>query len=105
MYAIVEIGGQQFQVEKNQEIFVNKLEGNEGDKKEIEKVLLINDGKSLSIGNPTVKNSKVVVSILEQVKGNKVIVFKKKKRKGYQKQNGHRQQYTKIKIESINTKK
>ena len=104
MYAIVEIAGQQFKIEKDQELFVHRLEGKEGDKKEFEKVLLLDNGKSVSVGTPTVKNSKIVVSILEHLKGDKVIVFKKKRRKGYQKSNGHRQQFTKIKVEDILTK-
>jgi large subunit ribosomal protein L21 len=101
MYAIVEIAGQQFKVEKGQEIFVHRLEGDEGDKVTFEDVLLTdNDGK-VNVGTPNVKGSKVEAEILEQVKGDKVIVFKKKRRKGYRVKNGHRQQFTKILINSI----
>lgn len=101
MYAIVEIAGQQFKVEKDQQIFVHRLEGNEGDKIEFDSVLLKSDGGKVTLGTPVVKNSKVTAKILEHLKGDKVIVFKKKRRKGYKKKNGHRQYLTKIAIESI----
>jgi len=101
MHAIVEIAGQQFKVEKGQEIFVHRLDANEGDKKEFESVLLVNDGKKVEVGTPTVAGVKVSATVLGHQKGDKVIVFKKKRRKGYQKSNGHRQQFTKIKIEDI----
>jgi large subunit ribosomal protein L21 len=101
MYAIVTIAGQQFKVEKDQSLFVHRLEGNEGDKLEFDEVLLVaNDGK-IKVGTPTVKNAKVSATIIEHAKGDKVIIFKKKRRKGYQKQSGHRQQFTKIKVEEI----
>ena len=101
MYAIVTIQGQQFKVEKDQSLFVHRLEGNEGDKLEFDEVLLVaNDGK-ITVGNPTVKNAKVSATIIEHAKGDKVIIFKKKRRKSYQKQSGHRQQFTKIKVEDI----
>ena len=98
MYAIVEIAGQQFKVEKDQEIFVNKLEGSEGDKVTFENVLLTADGDKFDIGALKLK---VNATILEHVKGDKVIIFKKKRRKGYKVKNGHRQQYTKLKINDI----
>ncbi len=101
MNAIVEIAGQQFKVVKGQEIFVHRLEGKEGDKVSFDKVLLKEDGGKVTVGKPTVDKSKVTVKILEHLKGDKVIVFKKKRRKAYQKRNGHRQQFTKISIESI----
>lgn len=101
MYVIVEILGQQFKVEKGQEIFVHRLEGKEGDKVSFDNVLLKADGDKVSVGTPTIDKSKVSAKIVEHVKGDKVIVFKKKRRKGYQKQNGHRQQFTKISIEAI----
>jgi large subunit ribosomal protein L21 len=101
MYAIVEIAGQQFKVEKGQEIFVHRLEGNEGDKVTFEDVLLTDDGGKVNVGTPNVKGSKVEAEILEHLKGDKVIVFKKKRRKGYRVKNGHRQQFTKILINSI----
>lgn len=101
MYAIVTIAGQQFKVEKDQSLFVHRLEGNEGDKLEFDEVLLVaNDGK-VKVGTPTVKNAKVSATIIEHAKGDKVIIFKKKRRKTYQKQSGHRQQFTKIKVEEI----
>ena len=101
MYAIVEIAGQQFKVEKDKKLFVHQLNANEGDSVDFEKVLLVdNDGK-IAVGTPTVKGAKVTVKVLEHVKGEKVIVFKKKRRKSYQKMNGHRQQFTRIQIETI----
>jgi len=101
MNAIVEIAGQQFRVAKGQELFVHRLEGKEGDKVTFEKVLLKEDGGKVTIGKPTVDKAKVTAKILSHLKGDKVIVFKKKRRKAYQKRNGHRQQFTKIAIESI----
>jgi large subunit ribosomal protein L21 len=101
MYAIVEIAGQQFKVEKDKKLFVHQLEAKEGDSVDFEKVLLVdNDGK-VAVGTPTVKGAKVTAKVLEHVKGEKVIVFKKKRRKTYQKMNGHRQQFTQIQIETI----
>lgn len=101
MYAIVEIAGQQFKVEKEQKIFVHRLEGEEGAKVDFDKVLLFDDDKNVKVGTPVVKGVKVSAKILEHLKGDKVIVFKKKRRKGYQKQNGHRQYLSKIQIEDI----
>lgn len=101
MYAIVEIAGQQFKVEKDQKLFVHRLEGEEGASLSFDKVLLIdNDGK-VQIGTPTVQDAKVNVKILKHLKGDKVIVFKKKRRKGYAVKNGHRQYLTQIQVESI----
>ncbi|RLD43793.1 MAG: 50S ribosomal protein L21 [Bacteroidetes bacterium] len=101
MYAIVEIAGQQFKVEKNNQIFVHRLEGEEGASLEFDKVLLIEDGKSIKVGTPTVEGAKVSAKIISHLKGDKVIVFKKKRRKGYKNKNGHRQYLTKISIENI----
>jgi len=101
MYAIVDIAGKQFKVAKDQFIYAPKLEGEQGATVSFDKVLLIDDGGAVNIGAPTVEGAKVSGKILEHVKGNKVIVFKKKRRKGYAKKNGHRQQYTKVQIESI----
>ncbi len=101
MNAIVEIAGQQFKVTKGQELFVHRLEGKEGDKVSFDKVLLKEDGGKVTVGKPTIDKSKVNAKILEHLKGDKVIVFKKKRRKGYKVKNGHRQQFTKISIESI----
>jgi large subunit ribosomal protein L21 len=101
MYAIVEIAGQQFKVENEKKIFVHRLDKNAGDKLEFEKVLLVdNDGK-IQIGAPSVKGAKVLAKVIDHVRGDKVIIFKKKRRKGYQKRSGHRQDFTQIEIESI----
>lgn len=101
MYAIVEIAGQQFKVEKDQEIFVHRLEGEEGESIEFSQVLLKEDEGSVTVGTPTVASSKVSATILEHLKDDKVIVFKKKRRKGYRVKNGHRQALTKLKINAI----
>lgn len=101
MYAIVEIAGQQFKVEAEKKLFVHRLEASEGDVVDFDKVLLVdNDGK-VSIGTPVIKGAKVSARVLEHLKGDKVLVFKKKRRKGYKKLNGHRQHFTKIQIENI----
>ena len=100
MFAIVEINGQQFKVAKDQEIFVHRLPNSEGERVKFDKVLLVHDDKNTQIGNPTLKAS-IGATVLEHVKGDKVIVFKKKRRKGYRVKNGHRQYFTKLKIDSI----
>jgi len=101
MYAIVEIAGQQFKVEKDKKIFVHRLDAAEGDSVDFDKVLLVdNDGK-VDVGTPVLEGAKVTVKVLEHLKGDKVLVFKKKRRKSYQKLNGHRQQFTKVQIENI----
>ena len=102
MYAIVDIAGQQFKVEKDQTVFVHRLENNEGDQVKFENVLLVDNNGSVKVGAPTVSGASVSAKVLNHLKGDKVIVFKKKRRKGYQKSNGHRQQFTKIVIEGIN---
>ena len=104
MYAIVEIAGQQFKVEKDQQIFVHQLEGKEGDKVEFSNVLLVDDGGKIAVGAPAVEGAKVTAKIVEHAKGDKVIVFKKKRRKGYAVKNGHRQRFTKIAIDGITAK-
>ena len=104
MYAIVEIAGQQFKVEKDQQIFVHQLEGKEGDKVEFSNVLLVDDGGKIAVGAPAVEGAKVTAKIVEHAKGDKVIVFKKKRRKGYAVKNGHRQKFTKIAIDGITAK-
>lgn len=101
MYAIVEIAGQQFKVEKDKKLFVHNLELNEGDSVDFEKVLLVDNEGKVSVGTPTVKGAKVTAKVLQHVKGEKVLVFKKKKRKTYQKMNGHRQQFTQVQVENI----
>ena len=101
MYAIVEIAGQQFKVQKDQKIFVHRLAAETGSKVEFDRVLLVdNDGK-VNIGAPAIAGAKVTAEVNDHVKGDKVIVFKKKRRKGYQKQNGHRQDLTIVQIDSI----
>jgi large subunit ribosomal protein L21 len=102
MYAIVNIAGQQFKVEENQEIFVHRQDGNEGDKLEFNEVLLKDTDGAVQVGTPTVAAASVSATILNHLKGDKVIIFKKKRRKGYRVKNGHRQYLTKIKIDKIN---
>ncbi len=104
MYAIVEISGQQFKVEKDNKIFVHRLEAKEGDKIDFDQVFLIDDGKNVNIGSPSIKNAKVTAKVIEHLKGDKVIVFKKKRRKGYKVKNGHRQYLTKLEILKIDNK-
>lgn len=101
MYAIIDIAGKQFKVAKDQYIYAPKLEGEAGSAVSFEKVLLLDNEGTIDIGAPTVKGITVSGKILEHVKGNKVIIFKKKRRKGYQVKNGHRQQFTKVQIENI----
>ena len=101
MYAIVDIAGKQFKVEKDQSIFAPKLEGKEGSKVEFKNVLLVDDNGKVKVGAPLVKGSKVSGKILEHVKGDKVIVFKKKRRKGYKTKNGHRQEFTKVLVKVL----
>jgi large subunit ribosomal protein L21 len=104
MYAIVEIAGQQFRVEKNNEIFVHRLEGEPGTKVEFKDVLLVDHDGKINVGTPHVEGSKISGKILEHVRGDKVIVFKKKRRKGFQKETGHRQDFSKVLIENITLK-
>jgi large subunit ribosomal protein L21 len=101
MFALVEIGGHQFKVASNQEIFVYKLAGNEGDKVTFDKVLLISDDNGTKVGAPNIDGVAVSATIVEQLKDDKIIIFKKKRRKGYKVKNGFRQSLTKIKIDSI----
>jgi len=101
MYAIVEIAGQQFKVEKDRYIYTHRLEANEGNILTFDKVLLTEDNGTVNVGKPTVSGAKVTAKVLGHAKGDKVIVFKKKRRKGYAKKNGHRQQFTKVLIEDI----
>ena len=101
MYAIVEIAGQQFKVEKDQQIFVHRLEEKEGAKVEFDNVLLIDNNGKVNVGAPAIIGAKVTAKVLDHVKGDKVVVFKKKRRKGYRVKNGHRQAFTQIEIQSI----
>ncbi len=101
MYAIVEIAGQQFRVNSGQEIFVHRLAGKVGDNIKFDKVLMTNNDGAVRIGTPSIAGASVSATIVDHLKGDKVIVFKKKRRKGYRVRNGHRQCLTKIKINSI----
>ena len=105
MKAIVEIGGKQLKVEKGQTFLVNRLEKESGKKISFEKVFLIEDKGKTTVGTPLVDKVSVSASIIDHLKGDKVIVFKKKRRKGYKVKNGHRQYLTKIKIDNISLKK
>jgi large subunit ribosomal protein L21 len=100
MLAIVTIAGQQFKVSEGQEIYVHQLEANEGDVVKFDQVQMI-IGATTLVGTPTVSGASVSTTVIGHQKGDKVIVFKKKRRKGYKKKNGHRQSFTKIKIDSI----
>ena len=101
MYAIVDIAGKQFKVAKDQYIYAPKMEAEAGSNVSFDKVLLLDNEGSVQVGAPTVKGAIVSGKVLEHVKGNKVIIFKKKRRKGYRKLNGHRQQLTRIEVTQI----
>jgi large subunit ribosomal protein L21 len=101
MYAIVDIAGQQFKVQKDQKIFVHRLEAEEGTEMNFDKVLLVENEGKITIGAPTLENAKVTAKVLDHVKGDKVIIFKKRRRKGYKLKRGHRQQFTQIQIGEI----
>ena len=103
MYAIVEISGKQFKVEKKQKLFVNRLDVAEGKKISFDNVLMVNDGSKSSVGTPSVSGVQVDAKVLKHLKSDKVIVFKKKRRKGYKVKNGHRQAITEIEISDILT--
>jgi len=101
MYAIVEIAGQQFKVAKDQKVFVNRLPEAEGEKVQFSNVMLLEDGKNITIGAPAIEGAAVEAKVIKHLKGDKVIVFKKKRRKGYRVKNGHRQYLSEILIEGI----
>ncbi|MBK85997.1 MAG: 50S ribosomal protein L21 [Flavobacteriaceae bacterium] len=101
MYAIVEIAGQQFKVEKDQKVFVHRLQTEEGKKVTFDNVLLLSDGEKVTVGAPAIDGAQVGAKVLKHLKGDKVIVFKKKRRKGYRVKNGHRQALTEIQIDNI----
>jgi large subunit ribosomal protein L21 len=101
MFAIVSIAGQQFKVEEGQQIFVHRLAASEGESVSFDAVHLIEHDGKVTIGVPVIKGAAVKASVVSHIKGDKVIVFHKKRRKGYRKKNGHRQSFTKIKIDSI----
>ncbi len=101
MYVVVDIAGQQFKVEQGQEVFVNRLEGEEGEKVKFDKVLLVDDNGAVKVGTPLVEGAAIDAQIVSHLRGDKVVVFKKKRRKGYQKSNGFRQELSKVLIEKI----
>ncbi len=101
MYAIVEMAGQQFKVAKDQKVYVHRLQTEEGKKVTFDKVLLLEDGGNVTIGAPVIEGAAVEAKVVKHLKGDKVIVFKKKRRKGYRVKNGHRQSLTEIVVEGI----
>ncbi len=101
MYAVVEIAGQQFKVEKDQKVTVHRLPLKEGDNVDFDRVLLVDNAGSVQVGTPVVESAKVSAEVVKHFRGDKVKVFKKKRRKGYQKLNGHRQDLTQLKITEI----
>ena len=101
MYAVVEIAGQQFKVEKDQKVYVNRLEGKEGSKVSFDNILMLDNSGKTTIGTPMVQGASVEAKIVKHLKDDKVIVFKKKRRKGYKVKNGHRQSLTQIVVENI----
>lgn len=101
MYAIVEIAGQQFKVQKDQKVFVHRLASEAGSKVSFDKVLLIEKDGQVTLGAPAIDGAKITAEVIDHVKGDKVIIFKKKRRKGYAVKNGHRQQFTTLKITGI----
>jgi large subunit ribosomal protein L21 len=105
MYAVVEIQGSQFKVEKDQKLFVNRIDAKEGSKVSFDNVLLVDDGKKVQVGKPNISGTSVEAKVVAHKKDDKVIVFKKKRRKGYKVKNGHRQPITEIIIQGISEKK
>ena len=101
MYVIVDIQGQQFKVKQDQKLFVHRINAEQGSEVEFEKVMLIDNEGTITVGTPVVEGAKVVVEILSHLKGDKVLVFKKKRRKGHRKLNGHRQQFSEVRVKSI----
>ena len=101
MYVIVEINGQQFKVEKDQKLFVHRINADRGAVVEFDKVMLADNDGSVTVGAPVIKGAKVVAEVISHVKGDKVLVFHKKRRKGSRKLNGHRQQFTEITVKEI----
>ncbi|MFM7618743.1 MAG: 50S ribosomal protein L21 [Bacteroidota bacterium] len=101
MYAIVEIAGHQYKVQKDQQVFVNRLQNEEGSKVDFDRVLLTDDNGMITVGAPAVDGVKVTARVVKHLKGDKVIVFKKKRRKGYQKKNGFRAYLTELVVEKI----
>ncbi|MBK9150345.1 MAG: 50S ribosomal protein L21 [Saprospiraceae bacterium] len=101
MIAIVNIAGQQFKVTEGQQLYVHQLEAEAGSSISFDQVLMVDNGGAVQVGTPVLSNAKVNATVIGNIKGDKVIVYKKKRRKGYEKKNGHRQSFTSIKIDSI----
>jgi large subunit ribosomal protein L21 len=101
MYAIVEIAGQQFKVEKGNKIYVNRLAAEKGAKLDFDNVLLVDNAGAVKLGIPTIAGAKVSATVVDHIKGDKVLIFHKKRRKGYQKMNGYRHSFTQLTIDSI----
>ncbi len=101
MYVIVDIQGQQMKVQQDQKLFVHRINAENGSQVEFEKVLLVDRDGAVTVGTPTVEGAKVVLEVVSQVKGDKVLIFHKKRRKGYRKLNGHRQQFSEVIVKEI----
>ena len=103
MFAIINIAGKQFRVEEGDQIKVPHLSTDAGKSLAFDKVLLVNDGKKVQLGSPLLSNASISATVVEHGRGKKIRIFKKKRRKGYRRNNGHRQNYSLIKIDSIST--
>ena len=103
MYAIVDIAGKQFKVQENDRLYVPRLKADVGESVTLDRVLLLSDGDDVTVGTPAVAGASVTATVLDHVKGDKVVVFKKKRRKGYRVKRGHRQPYTQISIDAVDT--
>lgn len=101
MYVIVDIQGQQMKVEKDQKLFVHRINAENGSTVEFDKVLLVDNGGTVTVGTPTVNGAKIVLEVVSQAKGDKVLIFHKKRRKGHRKLNGHRQQFSEVIVKEI----
>lgn len=101
MYVIVDIQGQQFKVKQGQRLFVHRINADQGSEVEFEKVMLIDNEGAITVGTPVIEGAKVVIEILSHLKGDKVLIFKKKRRKGHRKLNGHRQQFSEVRVKEI----
>lgn len=101
MFAVIKTGGKQYKVQKDDTIKVEKLDAKQGDKIDLEEVLFVSDGKTIKVGEPTVKGYQVKATVLEQARGPKVIIFKKKRRQNYRRKKGHRQDLTVLRITDI----